>query len=235
MRRRHIDAHRAQQARERSLLSLLVLASMVFVILAGLVLALSFLPNPRLLLGRPEIGSTTDTLDNFTIAGATVTVPAPLVARVERTLLRKVKRLVLQLPWPFDRTDLTTIRERPSDFTHWILVTLEPRDGRTAMEDRLEAIYAVYFDGKAEPEGALSRRRFKPDSPYADSVLYVAENGTVLRCDTKPSVLGPVLCERLLVLNQSLVARVSFAHSNLAAWEDIDTLARTLLAQFIKA
>ena len=79
---------------------------------------------------------------------------------------------------------------------NWVLITLEPREGRTGLEERMDPIYSVYLDPVESQEAGLVLRKFKTDSPYTDSELLVAPTGEVIRCDKKPSVLGPIICER---------------------------------------
>ncbi|MGB3140743.1 MAG: hypothetical protein WBB16_08130, partial [Aestuariivirga sp.] len=83
-------------------------------------------------------------------------------------------------------------------------------------------------------EAGLKLRRFKADSPYKDSELLVAPLGEVIRCDKTPSVLGPIICERLWPFSQGVMARVRFSRQRLAEWKDMDETAQILLKEFAR-
>ena len=56
----------------------------------------------------------------------------------------------------------------------------------------------------------------------------------MIRCDKKPSVLGPIICERLWPLTNGVMARVRFSRQRLAEWKDIDETAQILLKEFTR-
>jgi len=114
------------------------------------------------------------------------------------------------------------------------LITLEPREGRTGLEERMVPIYSVYLDPTEGQEAGLILRKFKPDSPYTDSELLVAPTGEIIRCDKIPSVLGPIICERLWPVTQGVMARVRFSRQRLSEWKDIDETAQILLKEFMR-
>ena len=223
-----------QRRRERSLGILLLFACMVFFSLAGVVLAVYFVPNPSLLFGRPKIGSPSERMIEATLEDAKFTMPETIVANIDKPLLGKAKRIDLRLPWPFDRQQLNVVQALPTDMQNWVLITLEPREGRTGLEERVGPIYGVYLDPAESQEAGLTLKKFKLDSPYTDSELLVAPTSEVIRCDRKPSVLGPIICERFLPITQGVMARVRFSRQRLGEWKDIDETAQILLKELMR-
>lgn len=223
-----------QRRRERSFGLLLLFAAMVFFSLAGVVLAVYFVPHPSLLFGRPEIGSPSEKMIVATLEGAKFTLPETIVASIDEPMLGDAKRIDLRLPWPFDRQQLNIVHALPTDLQNWVLITLEPRQGRTGLEERMVPIYSVYLDPMEGQEAGLILRKFKSDSPYTDSELLVAPTGEIIRCDKKPSVLGPIICERFWPVTQGVMARVRFSRQRLEEWKDIDDTAQILLKEFTR-
>jgi len=157
------------------------------------------------------------------------------VADVQRTLLNTVTRIDLKWPWPLARQELTTIRGQPSDINDWLIVTLEPRDGRTGLEERFEPIYSNFLKDETAEEHGFTRYSFTDESAYADSDLLISKDRRIIRCDKRPSVLGPVICERLVPYNNRLMLRIRFARQRAAQWPEMETTVFTLLAQFARA
>jgi hypothetical protein len=162
------------------------------------------------------------------------TLPETIVAKIDKPILGNVTRVDLRLPWPFDRQQLNIVHALPTDLQDWVLITLEPRLGRTGLEERMEPIYSVYLDPAEAVEEGLVLRKFMADSPYTESELLVAASGEVIRCDKKPSVLGPIICERLWPFSPGVMARVRFSRQRLAEWKDIDETAQILLKEFTR-
>jgi len=223
-----------QRRRERSLGVVLLIAAMAFFSLAGVVLAIYFVPHPSLLFGRSEIGSPSTGVITVTLEDAKFTLPETIVAKIDKPVLGEAKRIDLQVPWPFDRQQLNVVHALPTDLEDWVLITLEPRQGRTGLEERMVPIYSVYLDPIEGQEAGLVLRKFKTDSPYTDSELLVAPSGEIIRCDKKPSVLGPIICERFWPVTQGVMARVRFSRQRLTEWKDIDETAQILLKEFAR-
>jgi hypothetical protein len=223
-----------QRRRERSLGWVLLFAAMMFFGLAGVVLAIYFMPNPSLLFGRPAIGAPSDQMVVATLEDTRFTLPETVVANIDKPLLGKTRRIDLRLPWPFDRQQLNIVHPLPTDLQNWLLISLEPRLGRTGLEERIGPIYSVYLDPAEAHEAGLILRTFKADSPYTDSELLVAQTGEVIRCDRKPSVLGPIICERFLPFSDGVMARIRFSRQRLEEWKDMDETAQILLKEFAR-
>ncbi|MGH9428382.1 MAG: hypothetical protein ACRD2L_19015, partial [Terriglobia bacterium] len=213
---------------------LLLVAAMIFFSFAGVVLAIYFVPNPSLLFGRPEIGSPSDQVIIATLVDTEFKLPETIVANIDKPLLGNAKRIDLRLPWPFDRQQLNIVHALPTDLQNWLLITLEPRLGRTGLEERMAPIYSVYLDPVEAHEAGLVLRKFKADSPYTDSELLVASSGEVIRCDKKPSVLGPIICERFWPFTPGVMARIRFSRQRLEEWRDMDETAQILLKEFTR-
>ncbi len=223
-----------QRRRERSLGVLLLLAAMVFFSLAGVLLAVYFVPHPSLLFGHPEVGAPSEREVTATLDDTRFRFPETIVANIDKPMLGNARRIDLRLPWPFDRQQLNIVHALPTDLHNWLLITLEPRLGRTGLEERMGPIYSVYLEPEEGLGAGLVLRKFKADSPYTDSELLVAPAGEIIRCDRKPSVLGPVMCERFLPLTKGVMARIRFSRQRLEEWKDMDETAQILLKEFMR-
>src|SRR5204863_5255127 len=139
---------------------ILLLATVTFFSLAGVVLAVYFVPHPSLLFGRPEIGAPSEQEIAATLEGTHFNFPEAIVASIDKPVLGNVRRIDLRLPWPFDRQQLNVVHALPTDLQNWVLITLEPRLGRTGLEERMEPIYSVYLDPGESKEAGLVLRKF---------------------------------------------------------------------------
>ena len=223
--------------RERSLLALLLFGLMIFMIIAGIVLAVLFIPNPSLLFAGRDAGPASSRIVETELAGTQLWLPERLVARIDRSLLRTVHRIDLQLPWPYDPAALNLGAKPATDFSQSILLTLEPKEQQKSHEELLEPIYRVYFADREARGPGLVMHRFRADAPYADSQLmvdYRESPPAAIRCDLKPSVLGPILCDRLLAVDGHVVARLRFARQHVQNWKAIDSTARQLIAEMLR-
>ena len=66
---------------------------------------------------------------------------------------------------------------------------------------------------------------FAEGSPYADSELiadYGANPPAAIRCDLKPSVLGPILCDRMIRISAAIMGRLRFTRGNAGDWREIE-------------
>ena len=230
----HHEAHRARRTRERSLLALLLFVTMIFMVIAGIVLAVLFIPNPSLLFAGRDSGPASNRNVEIALAGSRLWLPERLIARVDRSLLRYVRRIDVQAPWPYDPAALSFSALPAADFGNSFLLSIEPKEQQKSHEALLEPIYRVYFEDRQARGPGLVAHRFRTDAPYADSELivdYREQPPAAIRCDLKPSVLGPVLCDRLLAVNGEVVARLRFARQHLQEWKAIDSAARQLIAE----
>ena len=233
----HHESHRARRSRERSLAALLLFALMLFVAIAGVVLAFLFIPNPRLLFQEPETGPVANRLVAVDLEGVRLNLPEQLIARVERTILGGGRKIDLRIPWPYDPAALSARQAPATDVSDFVLITLEARGTQQTHEALLDPVYRVYFTDSEARGAALVAHRFRAAAPYADSELVVdyRENPpAAMRCDLKPSVLGPVLCDRLQIPAAGLIARIRFSREHIAKWKDIDRLARALLEGIVQ-
>jgi len=96
-----------QRRRERSLGIVLLFAAMVFFSLAGVVLAVYFVPHPSLLFSRPEIGSPSNQVIVATLEDVQFTLPETIVANIDKPILGKAKRIDLRLPGPLIASNST--------------------------------------------------------------------------------------------------------------------------------
>lgn len=233
----HHESHRARRSREQSLAALLLFAVMLCVAIAGVVLALLFIPNPQLLFQQPASGPVPNRLVAEELAGVQLNLPEQLIARVDRTLLGGGRKIDLRIPWPYDPAVLTQAQAPATDVSDFVLITLEARGAQQTHEALLDPVYRVYFTDRNARGAALVAHRFRADAPYADSELlvdYRERPPAAMRCDLKPSVLGPVLCDRLLIPAASLIARIRFSREHVKEWRDIDRLAKALLESIVQ-
>ena len=222
----HHRAHLRQKNRERSIAALALFAAMAFMALAGVVIAFYFLPNPALLLGGDADPDPTRRIET-SVAGVAFAIPETLAARIDGKLLGGAERVDLQIPWPYD----PAAPRAEADLARAMLATIEPRGGQKTHEELYGPIYSVYLEEGSASEGIVLRA-FKPGAPYGDSELAVdfrESPPAVSRCDLKPSLLGPVLCERLFPLEGGLMARLSFPKAKLAEWKAMEAAARSVI------
>ncbi len=156
----HHASYQLKRARERSLAYLVLFVVMLFFGLAGTILAIMFVPHPSLLFSRGEVGQQSDAVVNVSLEDLSFNIPEPVIADVQKTLLGRTTRIDLKWPWPLARQELTTIRELPSDINDWLVVTLEPREGRTGLEERFGPIYSNFFKPETAQEQGLTRYSF---------------------------------------------------------------------------
>jgi hypothetical protein len=229
----HHSAHRQRRSRERSAAALVLLAAMTIIALSGVVLAFYFLPNPELLL-RARAAPSASRLIEQRIEDTNFLIPETLIARLDKKLLGSVRRIDLRIPWPYGTG--AQLADSPEAMADFILVTLEPRAKQQTHEELLVPIYSVYLAHQGVAEGFVLKQ-FKPGSPYADSELAVDYRETpaaVTRCDTRPSALGPILCERLQPVGANLMARIRFAKSHIVDWKGMDRTAKDVIAGIIR-
>jgi hypothetical protein len=242
--RRHTQAH---GPKERSVGRLaLTFAGMVFVT-AGFILTWLFLADRDLLFSAPStaVNNTgqaepaAPVMARYRFDRAELIAPTRLVTRFEKRTLGNVTKLDLLLPWPYQPGTVPRLPDTAAAFDNWLILTLDTggKDELTPVE-RYGEIYPVYFEGEPERvEGNLLRYRFREGSPYADLVLYVANAGgeqVVHRCDKKPSVLGPILCERTIQLTSEIRLRLRFARRHLQDWAGIEQNVRTAMANMLR-
>jgi hypothetical protein len=179
-------------------------------------------------------------LSTYSFDSAELTAPTRLVTRVNRRTLGSVTKLDLLLPWPYQAGTIPKLPETAAEFNDWLMLTFESgvKNELTPIE-RYGEIYPVYFDGEPElVSGNLLRYRFRKGSPYGDLTLYVANSGgnhVVHRCDLKPSVLGPILCERTIKLTSDIQLRIRFARQHLENWARIERNVRLAMANMFRA
>lgn len=228
----HHERYRAQKVRERSFVLLILFATMVFVVFAGMILAFYLLPDAYDLLARRADKTPSVATVEARIEDRIFTISERLVARLDQGLLGPAKRIDLKVPWPFDaNTDLLAPGSgRTSE--GWFLLTFEPREGHKTLKQFYEEIYKVYLTEDAESDRGMTLRRFKENGPYSDSVIYVDERPpgpSVIRCDRQASALGPVLCERLIVVSDNVLARLRFAKTDLEDWRALESTAQAII------
>ena len=226
------------RVRESSLLIPLIMTLSVLVVLASAILAFYFFPSPELLM--PMRGDRDSGYRQVHIAldDGELVVPYGIVARITRRTLGSVQQVDLQVPWPYDASRLPASPDEARDLSDWIILTFEPRGKLIDPAERFRKIYKVYFAGPPTPgPGGLERYEFAAGSPYADLELFVSTDPNqpaLLRCDLKPSSLGPILCEARVAVSDAIMMRYRFAKPHLGEWRRIDALARALLLEYYR-
>ena len=242
MRRHHRHGTHAGP-RERSVGRLALNLAGMILVTAGFIVTWLFLADRDLLFSAPSAKSdpqAVPVMASYRFDGAELIAPTRLVTRVNKRTLGNITKLDLLLPFPYQPGTAPALPESAAEFDNWLILTLETgsRDELTPVE-RYGEIYPVYFDGEPEAvDGNLLRYRFREGTPYADLVLYVANAGgkhVVHRCDRKPSVLGPVLCERTLRLTPDIRLKIRFAEAHLEHWADVESNARLAMANMFRS
>ena len=211
------------------------------VVTGGLIVAWLFLGDRDLLFAaRPQVTNpdAPAVMARYRFDTAELVAPPHLVTRVSRRTLGSIVKLDMLLPWPYQPGESPPLPSSSREFNNWIILTFQgaTEDELTPVE-RYGEIYPVYFDGEPEQvDGNLLRYKFKRSSPYADLTLYVAtvnDRHIVHRCDRKPSVLGPILCERTLSLSKDMSLRMRFSRDHLESWQQIERNVRLALANML--
>jgi len=229
-------------SRERSIGRIMITFMGLVLVTGGFVITWLFLGDRDLLFAPPPQVANPDAapvLARYRFDTAELIAPTRLVTRVNRRTLGNIVKLDMLLPWPYHPGSIPSLPETSREFNDWIVLTFEgaAKDDLTPVE-RYGEIYPVYFDGEPEQvDGNLLRYKFKETSPYADLTLFVATvdgRHIVHRCDRKPSVLGPILCERTLSLTGDLRLRMRFSRDHLENWEQIERNVRLALANMFR-
>lgn len=237
--RRHRPAYGPQ---ERSVGRLALTFAGMLIVTAGFIVAWLFVADRDLLFSAPSAKSDPQqgpVMARYRFDTAELVAPTRLVTRVDKRTLGNVTKLDLLLPFPYQPGTVPTLPDTAAEFDNWLILTLDTggHDELTPVE-RYGEIYPVYFDGEPEQvAGNLLQYRFREGSPYADLVLYVANAGgnqVVHRCDKKPSVLGPILCERTIRLSPDIRLRIRFARAHLEQWADIEGNVRLAMANMFR-
>jgi hypothetical protein len=234
----HHELHRARRTRERSLVTLALFAILVFTVVSGLVLAVLFLPNPSLLFAGRQVEPVSKRIVEIELGGARLRLPERLIARIGRTLLGEVERAELLIPWPYAPDAPVHALPSAEELDHLLMLTLEPAGGQKTHEEQLEPVYRVYFADRQAPRLGLQVHRFAEGAPYAGSEIIADYRETppaALRCDLRPSLLGPILCDRVLRAGNGLVGRLRFSRSHAGDWKAIDGVVKQLLSEALRA
>jgi hypothetical protein len=229
--------------KERSVGRLLITFSGLIIVTGGCIVAWLFLADRDILFNTPQqasAGNVAPVLARYKFDTAELVAPTRLVTRVKKRTLGNVTKLDLLLPWPYTPGTIPKLPATASEFNDWVILTFQTgnTDELTPVE-RYGEIYPVYFDGEPKPvTGNLLKYAFKEGSPYSDLTLYVANadgKQVIHRCDKKPSVLGPILCERTIALNDSMQLSIRFALDHLEDWADIEKNVHLALANMFRS
>lgn len=230
---------RAPEAAERRALTVPVVGALtLFFASAGIILALYFAPDPDLLFGDPERPPDFDKLAHVEMSDGIHEILSPhaYVRNIRRSFLGPVEQVDLRVPWPFEPYTVNT-GENAERFDRALDISFDHRLSASTQEERLEMIYPAYVEGQPEVlESGLTRHRFYPDSAYGGFSAYAGEidgEPIVFLCANGDTTYGPQLCERQIVIGDSLVARYRFHHTHVRDWQSIERTARALIEQFV--
>ncbi len=243
MNTRHRSTYRNSDPRERSVARLLINLVALIIVVGGAIMTWLFLSDRDLLFSTPNRAANADAppaLARYVFDTAELVAPTRLVTRIDKRTLGNVRKLDLLLPWPYQPGTVPALPATAREFDDWLILTFETTtEEQLSAEERYGEIYPVYFDGEPEQvSGNLLRYKFRQDSPYSDLTLYVANADSkqiIHRCDLKPSVLGPILCERAFKLAGNITLRLRFASKHLENWADIEKNVRLALANMYRA
>jgi hypothetical protein len=223
--------------RERSIGVMALIGIFCFVAVAGTIFAFYFLPNPDLLLSKEEAEARKRKLVHVTLLDVELLVPSNLLARVKRRTLGAVSQVDLNVPWPYTGTAKAVPPEEIENHENQLLITFIQTPAELTDAERFAGIYRPYLSGKPQKMQAnLLRHRFSTSSPYADIEYYTGKIGTTtvyIKCELRPSSLGPQLCSNQFSVSAQTTLRYRFALRHLAQWREIDQTARQLLLQMM--
>jgi len=215
----------------------LVLAVVTLLALGGGALAYFVVPDPVHLWTRLTSEKIEARWMRVDFEGSSFEIPEGMVARIKRRTFGPVQQIDLIAPWPFD-PDKIPHADEIKRLKEWTLLQFEPSDDRISQRERFERIYVNYFAGPPIAASAgLVQYDFTPNSPYADMQLFVdrqADPPVFLSCDTKPSSLGPVLCERRIELTDRITLRYRFRRDLLERWVEVDRQVKAVLDHILR-
>lgn len=235
----HRDYHR-QRVRERSVGWIVVVLLAAFMTVSGGILAYYFIPHPELIFASQEQQGPGNRLVHVAFQGSDFYIPQSILKRTKKPVLGAVQLIDVQIPWPYDPLAVISgTVELTGDIRDFVLITFEPRSERKTPDERFNTSDRYYFEGSPQPAIAgLMRYEYRKDSPYHDLQIFVDSSmpgrPQVLRCDSKPSSLGPILCEREIAVSDRIEARIRFARSNLENWKEIQTVAQGVIAALLR-
>ena len=188
-------------------------------------MAYYFLKNPDLLLDAKLGKAPLITKQTINVPSGQFSIQKYLIRKVQRTPLRKVIKISLNIPISWTRQS-DPKRFRPnSDLDDWILADIEKRTDTLPLKQWLDDIYRLYISGPAiSHNSGLLRYKFKADSPYETIELFTdnLQNPTFfIKCELESSSLGVRLCERSSLITPNIQIRYRFARLKLKQWRQI--------------
>jgi len=202
---------------------------------AGAVMAYYFLKNPDILFAGKSQPIPTKTTNHLKIEDGELLVPGYLLAKVNRTALRKVTKINLTIPLNWTPEQPATAFNGSSDTSKWIFAAVEHLESRLSNRDWLTKIYRHYIAAPASRHASgLYRYDFKPESPYANIALFTdnLQNPTVLiTCESQTSTLGTRLCSRKMSISPRLTVQYKFPRAQLAQWQKTHQTMQALLRE----
>jgi hypothetical protein len=176
----------------------------------------------------------------LTIAAERLSIPANMIRSAKTRRGGAVERVELALHWPTLQGYTDALAEAFRDAapdTPIVYLTIAPRDMPLDSTDRLEAVYARFFVGKAEPgPGGLVGRRLAGESGYGGEMVYFAPSDSrpfVARCPVEATAEMPATCLRDVNLGRGLSLTYRFDRSLLGDWRDLDSGLGRLSARFL--
>jgi hypothetical protein len=238
----HYHSHyQRQRFRQRSLGLLVFFFLAAFMIFSGSILAYYFIPGGGILLSLQSSDQhPRNRLIQISFAGEEFYVPASILKRVKRRMFGSVEQIDVQIPWPYDHLAVISgTVQQTADIRDWVLITLAPKASRKPPDERFDTIDKYYFAGPpVQQTSGLWRYDYRADSPYKDLQLFVDRSGAgapvAIRCDLKPSSLGPILCEREVMASELITARIRFARPHLENWREINQVAGSVIRALLR-
>lgn len=163
------------------------------------------------------------------IAGERLSIPANTLRIAATRRGGPVERVDLALHWPtlsgysIDLAD-DFAEDLPS--APIVFATIAPRESALDATDRLDALYAHFFAGKAVagPSGLVGRH-LTADSGYAGEIVYFAPGVPrpfVARCLAEATAEMPATCLRDINFGRGLSLLYRFNRDLLADWQALD-------------
>lgn len=225
--------------KERSATAISVLLLVGLFAAAGAIMAYYFLKNPDILFSGKKTYRPSATVQHVRLSGENFFIPQYLIAKVERSALRKVKkiRLAFRLDWQPGASP--TALTANSDMSEWIMASIAPGDPPPPKKTMLKKIYRLYVAGPAIAHSSgLLRYRFLPNSPYGEIELFVDDlesPKTLIRCELIASRLGARFCARTIAFKKNLLVDYHFTRASLGKWRQIDKTVHAVLQNIYKS
>lgn len=175
------------------------------------------------------------------VAGERMVIPANMIRFRDARRGGTVDRVDLLLHWPelegFSPKLAEDFKDTSPD-APLIYVSLAARTSPLDASQRLDAVYAGFFEGSAIPgPDGLVGKVMNADSGYRGEVVYFLPRGSepfVARCMAEETPEMPATCIRDINIGRGLTMLYRFNTARLADWRAMDAGLQRLVATFFR-